>query len=524
MYKKLINKHLSKKLLSEEAHSSESKTKSVQKKEDNFNKEYYKDVKKKMGEYEDAAQQDDEDSIEAPKTNIEDKTKDYHDEMEIRNGQEMFKYDNKPSDRYKERAEMALEGDPKMGNDTKEGEWNPETGEGNGNTEEVWNSSGGKHTGKEIVKNAKSSQKKRNDAEYNLTQFGDDIENSGESKTRGKARKIAVENKVNNNKPLNENKMKRLRFKKPFDGVGNALQLIPESYRTDQKEFEMTDGNESYKIRWEGSLSEGKAVILTASDNNMVNEDMQKMKHLMNFNSQDTLGNLKGQDRLDESTNNPFRTMLDKTRGLMTESTEAVEETENIEEDEVSESENIEGQTAPKGDWDDAKGPKGPNHADHVMEDDEVNEDENTVNEEDEVTESEDVNESTNKGNLTEAINALMEETGLTEDEVLEGLGSFFKGPSAEEQSKKREEFLTKIDKFKNSAIEKGWKDVGYIYQKQKLGSAEELMDIASKNKFRGKIVPRPDERTGVLYIEYQKGLTNLQKMAGGSRGQTTGA
>jgi hypothetical protein len=39
--------------------------------------------------------------------------------------------------------------------------------------------------------------------------------------------------------------MKRLKFNKEFNGVGNALKMIPESYRTDNKEFEMTDGVES---------------------------------------------------------------------------------------------------------------------------------------------------------------------------------------------------------------------------------------------------------------------------------------
>jgi hypothetical protein len=104
---------------------------------------------------------------------------------------------------------------------------------------------------------------------------------------------------INENKKIKqpEEKMKRLKFKKEFKGVGNALKLIPESYRTDMKVFEMTDGNESYKIRWEGSLTEGTAVILTASDKKMVNEDVQRMKALFNYKSQDTLGLVKGKDR-----------------------------------------------------------------------------------------------------------------------------------------------------------------------------------------------------------------------------------
>lgn len=312
MYKNLINKHLSKIFLKEDKPNGLNSTEKVQNDEKKVNKDYYKDVEKKMKDYTDASIKKDKSSIEPVKVNIKGDEKTYHDEMEIRNGQEMLKYDNKPSDKFKERAEMALKGDSKMGNKTY-------TGDDNGNTEEVWGSSGGKNTGEEIIKQAKSSSKKRNDAEYNLIQLGDDIEDSNDKNTRGKSRKIAVENKANNNKPLNETKMKkRLRFKKSFDGLGNALQLIPESYKVDLKEFEMTDGNETYSIRWEGTLSEGKAVVLSAADKSMVNEDIQKMKHLMGYKSENTLGVLKGEQRLDE--NNTFRSIMDKTKSLLTES------------------------------------------------------------------------------------------------------------------------------------------------------------------------------------------------------------
>ena len=356
MYKKLINKHLSNRLINEEAkHNGLATTEKVQKLGDKVNKDAYKNVAKKMKDYDKSLTQEDKDAIDEPKTNVEGETKDFHDEMEIRNGQEMLKYDNVPNEVFQKRAEMALVGDSKMGNKTY-------TGEENGNTEEVWGASGGKHTGEEIVKQAKASTKKRNDAEYNLIQLGDDIEQSGDKKTKGKARKVAVESKINNNKTLKETKMKkRLRFKKPFDGLGNALQLIPENYRVDSKEFEMTDGNETYDIRWEGSLTEGKAIVVKAQDSNMVNEDIQKMKHLMGYKSQDTLGTLKGKDRITENNDNTFRSMLDKTRTLMTESIE-----------DVTEAEEIEGQKAPIDNsvWDDAA-PNGDNHADHIMEENE---------------------------------------------------------------------------------------------------------------------------------------------------------
>jgi hypothetical protein len=124
------------------------------------------------------------------------------------------------------------------------------------------------------------------------------------------------ENTKNNKKQIKET-MKRLKFNKEFNGFGNALKLIPESYKVDKKVFEMTDGNEHYRIRWEGSINEGSAVILMASDKSLVNEDMDRMKRLMGYKSQDTLGTVKGQERITE--NAKFNDIWNKTKKLMNE-------------------------------------------------------------------------------------------------------------------------------------------------------------------------------------------------------------
>jgi hypothetical protein len=102
-------------------------------------------------------------------------------------------------------------------------------------------------------------------------------------------------------------------------GVGNALNLIPETYKVNGKQFHMTDGNEKYEIRWEGSLTEGRAIVLKASDKNLMNEDMENMKRLMGYKSQDTLGTVKGAARLDE--NKKFTDIWGKTKNIMTEMT-----------------------------------------------------------------------------------------------------------------------------------------------------------------------------------------------------------
>lgn len=250
--------------------------------------------------------------------------KEYHQEMEIMNGPEMNEYDRDPDKMFKERAKRAIEGHPTMGNSPDYANVVPEQQGFTGPT-----------FGKKLVQAIKDSNKKREDAVKGIISFGDDIEtvpdnyapmakfsslSESEDKTKmddpddmsqsdasdcdyEKASREMEFNKENktNNKPQIKEGMKRLKFKQEFKGVGNALKLIPESYRVDNKVFEMTDGVESYRMRWEGTLTEGKAIVLMASDKTLVNEDMQKMKHLMGYKSQDTLGTVKGKSRIDEN-------------------------------------------------------------------------------------------------------------------------------------------------------------------------------------------------------------------------------
>ncbi len=141
---------------------------------------------------------------------------------------------------------------------------------------------------------------------------GDNYEDSDRAAQAGT---IRYEN--NKKTPQIKESMKRITFKKEFNGVGNALKLIPESYKVDMKVFEMTDKNETYKIRWEGSLTEGKAIVLTAANKSNINEDIQRMKHLFNYKSEDTLGTVKGKARLDETA--AFADVWSKTKALLTE-------------------------------------------------------------------------------------------------------------------------------------------------------------------------------------------------------------
>jgi hypothetical protein len=299
-------------------------TKAVLSKSKEFNDEGLKDIEKKLKDADKGQKKSASKTKDMPQNKFNyntDSEKEYHQEMEIMNGQEMIEYDREPNQTYKERAKRAIEGHPSMGNSPEYANVVPEQMGFTGPT-----------FGKKLVQAIKNSTKKRQDAVRGLISFGDDIETvpdnyapisrfsalnennkkddpddmsqsdaSGDDYEKA-SREIETKENKTNNKPQIKEGMKRLKFKQEFKGVGNALKLIPESYKVDNKVFEMTDGVESYKMRWEGTLNEGKAIVLMASDKKMVNEDIQKMKHLMGYKSQETLGTVKGKARIDENT------------------------------------------------------------------------------------------------------------------------------------------------------------------------------------------------------------------------------
>jgi hypothetical protein len=417
MDKNIIKQHLSERFLSEVKEIANTPgitvTNAVTKKSGEENKAGLKAIEKDLTAYsKDVKKDKDMSKMAKNKFNYEDGELEYHNQMEIMNGQEMIEYDRPTGKNFTDRAKESLEGSSRMGNKGGKDMGNAEAMEGVSSDD----------FGKERLKNAEASAKKRKDQTDNILSFGDVImelpkgskpakvysayatnesvnekpisenisdklrENLTNLVARIGANETAVKlvNKLSqtgmvsdfpdsmeygsginrvasmlekgnfemaiksaktlasklekqamkdmgmfenndNNKPQIKETMKRLKFNKngdkPFEGVnltqklGHALTLIPESYKVDNKEFEMTDGSVSCKVRWEGTLNEGKAVVLLASDKTMINEDMQKMKHLMGYKSQDTLGTVKGLARLDENV--AFGDIWNKTKTLL---------------------------------------------------------------------------------------------------------------------------------------------------------------------------------------------------------------
>jgi hypothetical protein len=277
-------------IIKEEEAFTMKKTKSVQKDTGKFNDDYYKDVTKKFKDYNEplkATEKENSDAV-MKYTNSED-NQEYVDLANYNQGSiANLIPDNNPGEDWFEKQRQAITGEKSI----------------QGNSVDYSNV---------YQEEPGFKGKKANQEIYdNNIKFLEKKENAIKTAGMGDFQQLVGKNKLKENKK--QVKMKRLRFKKPFTGVENALRLIPESYKVDNKTFQMTDGNEKYEIRWEGNINEGRAIILKASDKVLMNEDMQKMKHLMQYNSKDTLGNLRGKERINE--NKVFNDVWNKTKSI----------------------------------------------------------------------------------------------------------------------------------------------------------------------------------------------------------------
>jgi len=65
--------------------------------------------------------------------------------------------------------------------------------------------------------------------------------------------------------------------------VLKLVEKLPNSVKIDETVFSITDGENIYKLIWEGDSKNGEAVITNYKNNQLVNEDIEKMKYLWGF-------------------------------------------------------------------------------------------------------------------------------------------------------------------------------------------------------------------------------------------------
>ena len=108
---------------------------------------------------------------------------------------------------------------------------------------------------------------------------------------------------------LKENIFKVKGTIKSKEQVINLVNKLPKRVRVDETVFAVTDGENQYRLIWEGG-SNGEAVITHEKNNNLVNENIQKMKHLWGFKSSDTT-----KKTIKEGNDDVFFKMMNKVRG-----------------------------------------------------------------------------------------------------------------------------------------------------------------------------------------------------------------
>jgi len=107
---------------------------------------------------------------------------------------------------------------------------------------------------------------------------------------------------------LKENIFKVKGIIKSKEQVLNLVNKLPERVRVDETVFAVTDGENEYRLIWEGQ-EDGEAIITHEKNINIVNESINKMKHLWEFKSSNQ------NKKIIKENDDVFFKMMNKVRG-----------------------------------------------------------------------------------------------------------------------------------------------------------------------------------------------------------------
>jgi translation elongation factor EF-1beta len=126
--------------------------------------------------------------------------------------------------------------------------------------------------------------------------------------------RVTSESKVDENYSdvIKENIFKVKGEIKSKEQVLKLVDKLPNRVKIDESEFAITDGENYYKLIWEGSTEDGEAVIMREKNTKLVNESIDKMKDLWSFKSSDKMTTKKN---IKEGNEDVFFKMMNKVRG-----------------------------------------------------------------------------------------------------------------------------------------------------------------------------------------------------------------
>lgn len=93
--------------------------------------------------------------------------------------------------------------------------------------------------------------------------------------------------------------------------VINLVDRLPSRVRVDETVFSITDGQNSYRLVWEGA-EDGEVIVTHEKNVNIVNESINKMRHLWEFKSSDS------SKKVIKENDDVFVKMMNKMRGKET--------------------------------------------------------------------------------------------------------------------------------------------------------------------------------------------------------------
>ena len=151
----------------------------------------------------------------------------------------------------------------------------------------------------QMIDDAKKRKKSKEDSKFRTAKiYGSDVEYIDGAES-AQTKKLAY-----------ENTMKRLKFKTSFKDDKDMLSRIPTKYKNNDTMFEMYDGENKYKIRWEGNKTTGVGVILEHRNEKQENLMYERMMHLSNF------GKSEKSDFSTMTSKEIFTNMLNEAKGL----------------------------------------------------------------------------------------------------------------------------------------------------------------------------------------------------------------
>ena len=156
-------------------------------------------------------------------------------------------------------------------------------------------------------KDATYEKMKKNAKDTNELKYKKDAQNTRPVKAQTSKQPEKMEENVNYEGVDSKNIFKANGKLVSESQVLKLVDKIPARVKIDETTFAITDGENTYKLIWEGDTKTGEAIITNFRNKEAVNEDIQKMKYLWGFKTSDSISTKKN---ITESGEDAFKRML----------------------------------------------------------------------------------------------------------------------------------------------------------------------------------------------------------------------